>query len=499
MQALRIMKKFLQTVPLFLLLLPVFFLVHLLTDYFRLISLGQLFIQETFWYLIVSTALFFLLIRKKKLALLAFVLQFVFFFFGPMHLFLKENLRFLSQYTVLLPLLGVAFLAIAYFVLRSRTPFNKAHQYLNILLLVLLGYEIVLISLLNITDGKVRTFRKDFPIAENFKGCDTCTNPDIYYLVFDMYANSSVLKSYWNYDNQKLEAFLDSSGFYNIKNSTSNYNFTVFSIASSFQMDYTRKNRKYTNAFSSSAELSQVEDNELFRILKKQGYSFYNYSWFHFHDAPSLVAPFTLTEPRELVAAQTLWYRLKSDVLWRFKLFEKKNELISPFLRNELINNLRRVQQCYEGIKTTSAQNNKTPVFLYAHFPIPHGPFQFDSSGKVRDTLHWLSRNPDDFLEQVKYTNNIIKDLCTTLQKEAKRPRIIIVQSDHGYRPYSQEEKLSKDVQFKNFSALYLPGQQYEGLHDSLSNVNTFRIVLDKYFNYKLPLLKDTSFYMTLR
>jgi hypothetical protein len=493
------MKKFLQTVPLFLLLLPVFFLVHLLTDYFRLITFGQLFIRETFWYLLVSIVLFILLIRKRRLALLAFVLLFVFFFFGPMHLFLKENLRFLSQYSVLLPLLGIIFFTMAVFILRSRKPFYKAYQYLNILLLVFLGYEIVLISLLNITDGKVRNFRKDFPIAENFKDCDTCMNPDIYYLVFDMYANSGVLKSYWNYDNHKLEKFLDSSGFYHISNSTSNYNFTVFSIASSFQMDYTRKNRKYTNAFSSSAELSQVEDNELFRILKKQGYSFYNYSWFHFHDAPSLVAPFTLTEPRELVAAQTLWYRLKSDILWRFKSFENKNELISPFLRNELINNLRRVRQCYDGIKTTSAKNNNAPVFLYAHFPIPHGPFQFDSTGNVRDTLTWLSRNPADFLQQVKYTNNIITDLCTTLQKEAKRPRIIIVQSDHGYRPYSQEEMLSEDVQFKNFTALYFPGKEYAGLHDSLSNVNTFRIVLDKYFNYKLPLLKDTSFYMMLR
>lgn len=493
------MKKILQTVPLFLLLLPVFFLVHLLTDYFRLITFSELFIEETFWYAGISVVVFLLLRNKKRWALLAFLLQFVFFFFGPMHLFLKENLKFLSQYSVLLPLLGVVFFAMAYFILRSRKPFNKAYQYLNILLLVLLGYEIVMISLLNITDGKVRTFTKKFPIAENFKACDTCTNPDIYYLVFDMYPNSSVLSSYWNYDNNNLERFLDSSGFHNIKNSTSNYNYTVFSIASSFQMDYTRKNRKYTNAFSSSAELSQVEDNELFRILKKQGYSFHNYSWFHFHDAPSQVSPFTLTEPRELVAAQTLWYRLKSDILWRFKLFEKKKELISPFLKTELINNMRRVQQCYDGIKSTSAQNNNQPVFLYAHFPIPHGPYQFDSTGKVKDTLTWLSRNPADFLQQVKYTNNIITDLCTTLQKEAKRPRIIIIQSDHGYRPYSPEEKLSKDVEFKNFTAMYFTGKQYAKLHDSLSNVNTFRIVLNEYFNHQLPLLKDTSFYLMLR
>ena len=54
-------------------------------------------------------------------------------------------------------------------------------------------------------------------------------------------------------------------------------------------------------------------------------------------------------------------------------------------------------------------------------------------------------------------------------------------------------------VELKNISAFYFPGRQYNVLNDSITNVNTFRVVMSEYFNYKLPLLKDTSFYMLLR
>jgi hypothetical protein len=90
-------------------------------------------------------------------------------------------------------------------------------------------------------------------------------------------------------------------------------------------------------------------------------------------------------------------------------------------------------------------------------------------------------------------------DLCASLQKEAKRPRIIIVQSDHGYRNYTRQDNLPREVELKNLSAFYFQDRQYNLLNDSITNVNTFRIVMDKYFNYKLPLLQDTSFYMLLR
>ncbi|HEY0680121.1 MAG TPA: sulfatase-like hydrolase/transferase [Chitinophagaceae bacterium] len=500
------MKRLLQNTPLFLVLLPVFFLTHLLTDYFRVLHFSHLWIPETFWYLTISILLFFLFRTQKpivrRLTILAFILQFLFFFFGPIHTWLEENIPFLGKYTVMVGAIAVLILLITIFLIRSKQPFYNTYQYLNIVLIVLLSYEVLLISLLNITDGRIRRLTKNYPIAEGFKQCDTCSNPDIYFLVFDMYANSKVLKSFWNYDNSALENFLDSSGFYQARNSTSNYNYTVFSIGSTLNMDYQEKDLKYTNAFRSSGQLSQFEDNELFRILKKQGYSFYNYSWFHFNDAPARVAPFVLTEPRELVAAQTFWFRFKADIAWNFKFFQRKRtteESLTPFFLKECEDNLSRITESYAAIKELSSRPQQQPVFLYAHFLMPHAPFLYDSAGNIKPKEQWLSTRHEDYLEQLKYTNKMIVDLSSRLLTEGNRPRIIIVQSDHGYRNYNSKDNLSPDVEFSNLSAFYFPGKKYGMLHDSISAVNTFRVILNEYFNYRVPLLKDTSFYMKLK
>jgi hypothetical protein len=500
------MKRFLQNAPLFLVLLPVFFLTHLLTDYFRVLYFHQLFIAETFWYIFISVLLFIIFYSKKpiirRLTILVFFLQFMFFFFGPIHTYLEETIPFLGRYTVMIMAIALLAVGLTIFLIKSRQPFYNSYQYLNIVLIILVAYEIISISLLNITDGKVRRIMRDYPISENYTTCDTCVKPDIYFLVFDMYANSNVLKSFWNYDNSRIEHFLDSNGFHRVKNSTSNYNYTVFSIGSTLNMDYQEKDLKYTNAFRSSGQLIQFEDNELFRILKKEGYNLYNYSWFHFVDAPARIAPFVLTEPRQLIAAQTFWFRFRSDIAWNFKIFHQTRRIedeLTPFFVQECEDNLSRIRNSYKGVKEVSAQHSSQPVFLYAHFLMPHAPFLFDSAGTLKPKVQWLSVRHEDYLEQLKYTNNMIKDLCTTLLQEAKRPRIIIVQSDHGYRNYNSKDNLTPDVEFKNFSAFYFPNGRYGKLNDSLSAVNTFRVIMNEYFNYDIPLLKDTTFYMKLK
>jgi hypothetical protein len=46
------------------------------------------------------------------------------------------------------------------------------------------------------------------------------------------------------------------------------------------------------------------------------------------------------------------------------------------------------------------------------------------------------------------------------------------------------------------FNAYYLPGDTpADALYDSISPVNTFRVVLNRYLGTHYPLLKDESFY----
>ena len=70
--------------------------------------------------------------------------------------------------------------------------------------------------------------------------------------------------------------------------------------------------------------------------------------------------------------------------------------------------------------------------------------------------------------------------LVDSVFKFSNRPFIMIIQSDHGYRSYEPGKVL---LEFENFSAFYFPDKDYKTINDSLSSVNTYRIVLNKYFN----------------
>jgi hypothetical protein len=50
---------------------------------------------------------------------------------------------------------------------------------------------------------------------------------------------------------------------------------------------------------------------------------------------------------------------------------------------------------------------------------------------------------------------------------------------------------------FSILNAYYLPGCDYSQLYDSISPVNTFRVILNHYFGTEFELLKDESFFST--
>jgi len=78
-------------------------------------------------------------------------------------------------------------------------------------------------------------------------------------------------------------------------------------------------------------------------------------------------------------------------------------------------------------------------------------------------------------------------------QIKSERPVAIILQSDHG--PVSVDSSKTSYA-FRNYTAFYFSDQDYHTLYKSISNVNTFRIIMNKYFNTHLQLLPDSSIYL---
>ena len=98
------------------------------------------------------------------------------------------------------------------------------------------------------------------------------------------------------------------------------------------------------------------------------------------------------------------------------------------------------------------------------------------------------------YVEQVRYANKVIRDLVTTLQGRNGRRPIIIIQGDEGPFPEtgigltrSWREADNDELQIKMgiMNAYYFPDGDYAQLYQDITPVNSFRVILSKYFGPK--------------
>jgi hypothetical protein len=127
----------------------------------------------------------------------------------------------------------------------------------------------------------------------------------------------------------------------------------------------------------------------------------------------------------------------------------------------------------------------QAPQFVYSHFFIPHEGFKFDSTGKK---LTWdESRKRENsynksFVEQLIYCRKLMIRLADKIQKENKRPAVIIFQGDHGIREANHPDTENKV--FDVLNAVYIPGEKNTDLLKVLFYTpNTFLWISNTYFN----------------
>jgi len=108
----------------------------------------------------------------------------------------------------------------------------------------------------------------------------------------------------------------------------------------------------------------------------------------------------------------------------------------------------------------------------------------------------------EDYLEgyrkQLTFINCKIMELVDSIIENSNRETVIILQSDHGpgsTLSWSNPEKVDFNERFSILNAYYLSGNKDIGLYDSITPVNTFRVIFNHYFDANFDLLKDFSFY----
>ena len=151
-----------------------------------------------------------------------------------------------------------------------------------------------------------------------------------------------------------------------------------------------------------------------------------------------------------------------------------------------------RKARLYAFDKLIDIPDIEEPTFVYAHIRPPHPPFIFDRNGNppkqniFQGTGNiWQSLGHEEkYVDQLIFINKKIETLVDEIILKSDVPPIIILQADHGI--WWEEERV-RDI----LNAYYFPGKGYNLLYETITPVNSFRLVFNLYFDTNYDLLKD--------
>lgn len=476
--------------PPYLVLLPVFFIAHGLNEYNALTLVEdalELILIYTAAALLLTAILCLYLKDIRKAALLTFTLMSFNFFFGSAYDFLQSQFKniFPLKYSFIIPFALILFLLLLIALKKTKKPLFKLNQFLNLLLCMLIVIDTSLLVSKSINNNEVTTTS----LSKQLQQCDTCSKPDIYLIIADEYAGKKELNEVLGFDNSAFETELKNRGFHINDSTVSNYNATVYSMSSLFSMDYVQNLKSSTINHRDILLCREIiNKNNMQAFLKKTGYTIYNYSPFQFNDqAKAIFNPFFPTK-KSLFTAQTFISRFMKNVGFNF--FSKQE--VEKIKKHHYYNN-----KTIEELTLDNIKNKPSPKFVYIHLALPHHPYYYDRNGKevpIQNLTEEWKMNKDAYNDYLIYTNNKLLSLIDQIKAESSGLPLIMLMSDHGFRQLSPGT--DHKYQFMNLNAVLLPGRNYSGFYNGMSNVNQFRVILNSQFGQKLPLLKDSTSFL---
>jgi hypothetical protein len=514
-----LVKNYLYLHPLVLSFYPVLFFANYnkdklqasAVDIFTMLALNVLF------GIVVLILSLFLLKQISKAALAAFAAIFAFFSFGHLESLFDSSLPHFNinfSATAYFPVrnfinvdIGATkllyiftiftFLALFYYLKKAKNIYVNFHKGLLLFSLALIAFNLF----------ELATYKRPAATTGSNQAFGDLTGgndgfPDIYYIIPDSYARADILDEIYGYDNSEFIKILENKGFFVAEKSTSNYAHTSLSLTSSLNL----KHLDYLSAEvgeetqDASYPLSMLSDNAMGRYLKKRGYVFVNFSSDNGMTENIAIADLNMQQNSLLKVGP---FDLKLN---EFSLTYLKTTAVYPIFRFKLLE-FQRNQVLYVFENLHQLDHIKSPKFVLAHIIIPHPPYIFAKDGSVPEKA---GKNIEDtetvkklFLEQLEFTNTKLRESINDILAKNKNT-VIIIQADHGpsiLLGESFERQLVPSANIEGvkermaiLNAFYFPDGDYSMLTDDVTIVNTFRIVLNKYFNEELEMLENRNY-----
>ena len=325
------------------------------------------------------------------------------------------------------------------------------------------------------------------------------SRPDIYVLILDAYGREDVLRDIYDYDNSAFTSGLRQRGFYVPTQNHSNYIQTPYAMASLWNFDYVQP--WVAPSDYNRYLLDPIQNNRVFELLHDIGYKTVS-----FEGALS----YTQIYNADIYVTNSL-------PLNKFEVFSLENSPVEPLA--DMFNvhlsipsyhtHRERVLFKLDELKKV-AQTIAGPKIVYAHFLVPHPPFVFDqNSNAVPESQPYHLWDDSEnaggtdayrqgYIKQVKFINKKVLEAVDAILAQSKTPPVILIMGDHGPASmfhFNIDAPGCVWERTSNLYALLLPGHQTDGtLYQTITPVNTFRIIFNTYFGTELPLLEDRTY-----
>jgi Sulfatase len=431
--------------------------------------------------------LLWVFIRDWVKASLVVTLFFVLFFsYGHIYAPLKSiNISgmFLFRHRTLFPL-WLVILTVCLILLLKIRSLVTLNYYLNLVTMFLVGITVFQIILLAYQANQNVTL--DALPAQGLSQAPHAI-PDIYYIILDGYGRQDVLQNVMHYDNSAFIAELEGLGFHVAQCSQSNYAQTQMSLASSLNFDYldTLRAEGDKNATEKANTGDLIKHSRLRQFLEARGYVTIafatGFNFTQITDADLYLAPQPGRQLNEFeyLLVKTTMARLILD----YQLGKVEDSTAELF----------RQRTRFTIDKLDTLYQDPRPKFVFAHIVIPHPPFVFGSSGEPVERAFTRDDefSPEEYIAgytgQVTYVNHEIIGVLGQIVQKTNGSAIIILQGDHG------PGRLTPEARMGILNAYFLPDMGKPALYETITPVNSFRVILNAYFDQDLPLLEDIS------
>ena len=406
----------------------------------------------------------------------------------------------ISETRLLLGWLAIGLIA-GILILRVRRDPRTLTILLNLVSAVLVANSLIAI----VTDEVAEIARGDqlpAPAATLTAGRTPATSAtglrDVYLIVVEDYGSPRTLGQYLDVHDDGFFDWLTERGFTVLPSTTSNYGRTPLSMASLLNMTYLDQVAAAQGPDSASYAPvnAMVDHSAVAAFLRDRGYLIAQLGSQYYLTAHSSVADVNPVFGRTS-DYQTVLYQ--STIL---PAIAGRLGFEDAFTERKVNDDAYR----WELATFPTLRDLTGPKFVLTHLFLPHHPWIVDEDGHYISAAADKKRTPTERYDaQWREVDRQVRAMLEPLLQgpEASRP-IILLTTDEGPNPegmatidgdldWSHATDAQLDQKFGIFAAYYLPGVDSSSLSPTMSSVNAFRFIFDRYFDAGLELLPDRS------